>query len=89
MGGAAITLSSLGTFGVDRFTAMLNPGESAILAVGRTVERLVPRDRGIAVVPTLTADLDASTTASSTAPSAPPRWPSSPSCSKGGWHGGP
>ena len=54
MGGAATTLSSLGTFGVDSFTAMLNPGESSILAVGRTVEKVVPRDRGIAVVPTLT-----------------------------------
>ncbi len=53
MGGAATTLSSLGTFGVDSFTAMINPGESSILAVGRTVERAVPRDRGIAVVPTL------------------------------------
>ncbi|HET7443235.1 MAG TPA: dihydrolipoamide acetyltransferase family protein [Solirubrobacterales bacterium] len=55
MGGAATTLSSLGTFGVDSFTAMLNPGESSILAVGRTVEKVVPRDRGLAVVPTLTA----------------------------------
>jgi pyruvate dehydrogenase E2 component (dihydrolipoamide acetyltransferase) len=55
MGGAATTLSSLGTFGVDSFTAMLNPGESSILAVGRTVDRVVPRDRGLAVVPTLTA----------------------------------
>jgi pyruvate dehydrogenase E2 component (dihydrolipoamide acetyltransferase) len=54
MTGAAATLSSLGTFGVDSFTAMLNPGESAILAVGRTVERAVPRDRGFAVVPTIT-----------------------------------
>jgi pyruvate dehydrogenase E2 component (dihydrolipoamide acetyltransferase) len=53
MGGAATTLSSLGTFGVDSFTAMINPGESSILAVGRTVERAVPRERGIAVVPTL------------------------------------
>lgn len=51
MGGAAATLSSLGTFGVDTFTAMLNPGESAILAAGRAVERLVPRERGIAVAP--------------------------------------
>jgi pyruvate dehydrogenase E2 component (dihydrolipoamide acetyltransferase) len=51
MGGAASTLSSLGTFGVDQFTAMLNPGESSILAAGRAVERLVPRDRGIAVAP--------------------------------------
>jgi pyruvate dehydrogenase E2 component (dihydrolipoamide acetyltransferase) len=53
MSGAAATLSSLGTFGVDSFTAMLNPGQSSILAVGRTVERAVPRDRGFAVVPTL------------------------------------
>lgn len=51
MGGAAATLSSLGTFGVDSFTAMLNPGESAILAAGRAVERLVPRERGVAVAP--------------------------------------
>jgi pyruvate dehydrogenase E2 component (dihydrolipoamide acetyltransferase) len=51
MGGAAATLSSLGTFGVDQFTAMLNPGESAILAAGRAVERLVPRERGIALAP--------------------------------------
>lgn len=55
MGAAATTLSSLGTFGVDSFTAMLNPGESSILAVGRTVDRVVPRDRGLAVVPTITA----------------------------------
>lgn len=54
MTGAAITLSNLGGFGVDRFTAMLNPGESAIVAVGRTTDRAVPRGRGITVVPTLT-----------------------------------
>ncbi|HWI74683.1 MAG TPA: 2-oxo acid dehydrogenase subunit E2, partial [Baekduia sp.] len=54
MGGAAITLSNLGGFGVDRFTAMINPGESAIVAVGRVVDRVVPRGRGFAVVPILT-----------------------------------
>jgi pyruvate dehydrogenase E2 component (dihydrolipoamide acetyltransferase) len=57
MGGATITLSSLAGFGVDSFAAMLNPGETAILAVGRVVERVVPRDRGLAVVPTLTLTL--------------------------------
>ena len=36
---------------------MLNPGESAILAVGRMVDRVVPRDRGLAVVPMLTLTL--------------------------------
>lgn len=54
MSGAVMTLSNLSSFGVDHFTAMLNPGESAIVAVGRTVERVVPRDRGVAIVPTLT-----------------------------------
>lgn len=54
MTGAAITLSNLGGFGVDRFTAMLNPGESAIVAVGRTSERVVPRSRGITVIPAMT-----------------------------------
>lgn len=57
MTGGTVSLSSLSSFGVDRFTAMLNPGESAILAVGRTVDRVVPRDRGLAVIPSLTLTL--------------------------------
>jgi pyruvate dehydrogenase E2 component (dihydrolipoamide acetyltransferase) len=57
MNGATITLSSLAGFGVDSFTAMLNPGESAILAVGRTVEKVLPRERAIAIVATLTLTL--------------------------------
>jgi pyruvate dehydrogenase E2 component (dihydrolipoamide acetyltransferase) len=40
-GGAAITVSNLGTFGVDRFTAIVNPPEASILAVGRVAERVV------------------------------------------------
>jgi len=60
MSGATISLSSLAAFGVDRFNALLNPGETAILAVGRTVDRVVPLARGLAVVPmmTLTLTLD-------------------------------
>lgn len=60
MTGASITLSSLASFGVDRFNALLNPGETAIVAVGRTRDVLVPRDGGIAVVPmaTFTMTLD-------------------------------
>jgi pyruvate dehydrogenase E2 component (dihydrolipoamide acetyltransferase) len=53
MSGATVTLSNLGGFGIDRFGAMLNPGEAAILAVGRTVERVIPRGRAIVTVPTL------------------------------------
>ena len=36
---------------------MVNPGESAIVAVGRMLDRLVPRDRTIAIVPSLTLTL--------------------------------
>ncbi|TMC36594.1 MAG: 2-oxo acid dehydrogenase subunit E2 [Chloroflexi bacterium] len=39
-GGAAITVSNLGTLGVDRFTAIVNPPEAAILAVGRVADRV-------------------------------------------------
>lgn len=55
MTGATTTLSNLGSFGVDRFAAMLNPGETTILAVGQTVDHVMAR--GLAVVPTLTLTL--------------------------------
>jgi pyruvate dehydrogenase E2 component (dihydrolipoamide acetyltransferase) len=57
MSGATITISNLGGFGIDSFTAMLNPGESAILAVGRPLERVVPRDRSLTVVTTISLSL--------------------------------
>jgi pyruvate dehydrogenase E2 component (dihydrolipoamide acetyltransferase) len=59
-GGAAITISNLGTFGVDRFTAIVNPPEAAILAVGRVADRVVAVNGAPAVRPivslTLTVD---------------------------------
>ncbi len=36
------TVSNLGMYGIDRFTAIINPPQVAILAVGRTVKRFVP-----------------------------------------------
>jgi pyruvate dehydrogenase E2 component (dihydrolipoamide acetyltransferase) len=39
--GATFTVSNLGMFGVSQFSAIINPPESAILAVGATVERPV------------------------------------------------
>jgi pyruvate dehydrogenase E2 component (dihydrolipoamide acetyltransferase) len=57
MSGATITISNLGGLGIDSFAAMLNPGEAAILAVGRPLERVVPRDRGLAVVTTIALSL--------------------------------
>ncbi len=56
--GSTFTVSNLGMFGIDRFTAIINPPESAILAVGRTENR--PREIGpgeIGLVPTMTLTL--------------------------------
>jgi pyruvate dehydrogenase E2 component (dihydrolipoamide acetyltransferase) len=57
LSGGVLTLSNLGGLGIDRFTAMLNPGESAIAAVGRSVDRLVPRGRAIETVPIMTVTM--------------------------------
>lgn len=38
LAGGTFTISNLGMYGVDRFTAIINPPESAILAVGRAVK---------------------------------------------------
>jgi len=37
--GGTFTISNLGMFGTDRFTAILNPPQAAILAVGRVAKR--------------------------------------------------
>jgi pyruvate dehydrogenase E2 component (dihydrolipoamide acetyltransferase) len=42
--GGSITVSNLGMFGVDRFIAVLNPPQAAILAVGKVEPRVVVRD---------------------------------------------
>ena len=44
------TISNLGMFGVDRFTAIINPPQTAILAVGRSVKKFVPDETGQPVV---------------------------------------
>jgi pyruvate dehydrogenase E2 component (dihydrolipoamide acetyltransferase) len=40
--GGTFTISNLGMFGVDAFTAIIIPPQTAILAVGRIADRLVP-----------------------------------------------
>jgi pyruvate dehydrogenase E2 component (dihydrolipoamide acetyltransferase) len=40
------TISNLGMFGVDRFTAIINPPQVGILAVGRTMQQFVPDENG-------------------------------------------
>lgn len=39
--GATFSISNLGMFGIDEFTAIINPPEAAILAVGQTEEKPV------------------------------------------------
>jgi pyruvate dehydrogenase E2 component (dihydrolipoamide acetyltransferase) len=39
--GGTFTISNLGMFGIDSFTAVLNPPEAAILAVGSTADEPV------------------------------------------------
>ena len=58
--GSVLTVSNLGTMGVDRFTAIVNPAEAAILAVGRVADRIVVIDGAAAVRPvaTLTLSVD-------------------------------
>jgi pyruvate dehydrogenase E2 component (dihydrolipoamide acetyltransferase) len=55
--GGTFTISNLGMFGVERFIAVLNPPQAAILAVGATEERPVARDGAVVVRPTMTMTL--------------------------------
>jgi pyruvate dehydrogenase E2 component (dihydrolipoamide acetyltransferase) len=58
--GGTFTISNLGMYGIERFIAVLNPPQAAILAVGSIEERVVPVDGQPAVRPrmelTLTCD---------------------------------
>lgn len=51
LGGGTFTISNLGMYGVDSFTAIINPPQGAILAIGRTVEKPVGRDGQIVLRP--------------------------------------
>ncbi|MCP2166719.1 dihydrolipoamide acetyltransferase family protein [Goodfellowiella coeruleoviolacea] len=57
MSGSTFTVSNLGPFGVDSFTAVINPPEAAILAVGAVREVPVVRDGALVVGQTMTATL--------------------------------
>src|SRR6059058_4387940 len=58
--GGTFTISNLGMFGIERFVAVLNPPQAAILAVGSTEEKPVAVDGKVVVRPrmelTLTCD---------------------------------
>lgn len=47
--GATFSISNLGMFGIDEFTAVINPPEAAILAVGSMTPKPVVRDAQVVV----------------------------------------
>ncbi|MBE7553889.1 MAG: 2-oxo acid dehydrogenase subunit E2 [Anaerolineales bacterium] len=51
MSGSTFTISNLGMFGIESFTAIINPPEAAILAVGKIVEMPVKNGAGIELRP--------------------------------------
>ncbi len=57
--GGTFTVSNLGMFGVDRFVAIINPPQCAILAVGQVAPRAVPHGNGIGVRSMMTMTLSA------------------------------
>jgi pyruvate dehydrogenase E2 component (dihydrolipoamide acetyltransferase) len=49
MGGSTFTISNMGMLDIENFTAIINPGESAILAVSSTIKQSVVKDGQIVV----------------------------------------
>jgi pyruvate dehydrogenase E2 component (dihydrolipoamide acetyltransferase) len=54
---STFTISNLGMFGIDQFSAILQPPEAAILAVGRIADKAVVRDGQIVIRPMMTLTL--------------------------------
>lgn len=55
--GGTLTLSNLGMYGIDAFSAVINPPQAAILAVGQASERVVVRDGQPAIGRVMSATL--------------------------------
>ncbi|SEM66815.1 dihydrolipoamide acetyltransferase family protein [Cryobacterium luteum] len=53
MTGGTFTISNLGMFGIDSFTAVLNPPEAGILAIGAATDVPAVRDGILVTVPTV------------------------------------
>ena len=57
--GGGFTISNLGMFGIKHFTAIINPPQSAILAVGAGEQRPVVKDGALAIATVMTCTLSA------------------------------
>jgi pyruvate dehydrogenase E2 component (dihydrolipoamide acetyltransferase) len=55
--GGTFTISNLGMFGVDAFSAIITPQQAAILAVGRIADRVVPVEGRPGIRPMMTVTL--------------------------------
>jgi len=53
MGGGTFTISNLGMFGIDSFSAIVNPPQAAILAVGRITKQAVVVDDALQIQPAM------------------------------------
>jgi pyruvate dehydrogenase E2 component (dihydrolipoamide acetyltransferase) len=59
MSGSTFTISNLGMFGIESFTAIINPPETAILAVGKIVEQQIREENDWTPKPLLNLTLSA------------------------------
>jgi len=55
--GSTFTISNLGMYDIDEFSAIVNPPQAAILAVGRISERVIPVNGQPAICPMMTLTL--------------------------------
>ena len=55
--GSTFSISNLGMFGIDEFTAIINPPEAGILAVGRVEEKPVAVSGQVVVQPRMRATM--------------------------------
>ena len=59
MSGSTFTVSNLGMFGIESFTAIINPPESAILAVGKIVDTYIKVENEMEVRPVMNLTISA------------------------------
>ena len=59
MSGSTFTISNLGMFGIESFTAIINPPESAILAVGKIVDTFIKVENEMVMRPVMNLTLSA------------------------------
>lgn len=55
--GGTFTISNLGMFGIDEFSAIVNPPQAAILAVGNITDKIIPVDGQALIRPMLILSL--------------------------------